>query len=180
LSERLLDLSALAAEEAEREHEEPLSLSQPGSERWDWLFCSALVTGFSLLAYANIHGALFQPLWMAAEAHRWGHLIVRPSILVLALGAALLVFRTVFWLRYRPFPSSSLAAAPSHLRANFSTGSGLESISSWQPKPAPVAPMLLTQPTEFDDSTENRVRQARRRYRLRVSTDGPGGRAPCL
>lgn len=113
MSERLLDLSALAAEEAEREHEEPLFPSQPGSERWDWLFCSALVTAFSLLAYANIHGALFQPLWMAAEAHRWGHLIVRPSILVLTLGAALLVFRTVFWLRYRPFPSSSLAAAPS-------------------------------------------------------------------
>ncbi len=112
MSQRLLDLSALAAAEAKREPEESLSSPQPRWERWDWLFCSALVIGFALLAYANIRGALFQPLWMAAEAHHWGHLIVRPSILVMALGAALLVFRTVFWLRYRPFPSCSLAAAP--------------------------------------------------------------------
>jgi hyaluronan synthase len=113
LSERLLDLSALTAAEAERGQEEPVSASPPASDRWDWAFCSALVIGFGLLAYANIHGALFQPLWMAAEGHRWGRLIVRPSMLVLALGTGLLVFRTVFWLRYRPFASSSLAAAPS-------------------------------------------------------------------
>jgi hyaluronan synthase len=112
LSEQLLDLSALAAAEAELEREDECTMP-PSSERWDWLFCSALVVGFALLAYANIHGALFQPLWMAAEAHRWGHLIVRPSILVLAMGAALLIFRTVFWLRYRPFPSASFATAPS-------------------------------------------------------------------
>jgi hyaluronan synthase len=112
LSERLLDLSAPAVAEDECEYEEPLSPSQPGWERRDWLFCSALVAGFSLLAYVNIYGTLFQPLWMAAEAHRWGHLIVRPSILVASLGAVLLVFRTIFWLRYRPFPSSSLAVAP--------------------------------------------------------------------
>lgn len=111
--ERLLDVSAPAAANAEREQEASLSSSQLRWERWDWLFCSALVTGFSLLAYLNIHGALFQPLWMAAEEHRWAHLMVRPSMLVLSLGAALLVFRTVFWLRYRPFPSCSLAAAPS-------------------------------------------------------------------
>ncbi len=113
MSERLLQVSAPAATEGRREEEECLCSSQPQWERWDWLFCSALVAGFSVLAYANIHGALFQPLWMAAEGHRWGHLIVRPSILVLSLGAALLVFRTVFWLRYRPFPSCSWAAAPS-------------------------------------------------------------------
>jgi hyaluronan synthase len=112
LSERLLDLSALAAVEAALEHQEECPTSS-STERWDWLFCSALVVGFGLLAYANIHGAMFQPLWKAAEAHRWGHLIVRPSILVLAMGAALLVFRTIFWLRYRPFPSCSLAKAPS-------------------------------------------------------------------
>ncbi len=112
MSEQLLDVSAQAAAEAERELEESSS-SHPRWERWDWLFCGALVTGFGLLAYANVQGALFQPLWMAAEVHRWGHLIVRPSILVLSLGAALLTFRTIFWLRYRPFPSCSLAAAPS-------------------------------------------------------------------
>jgi hyaluronan synthase len=112
LSQRLLDLPVLTAPEAQCQHDEPPPQPQPGSG-WDWLFCTALVAGFILLAYANIHGAMFQPLWMAAESHRWGNLILRPSILVLALGSALLIFRTVFWLRYRPFPSSPLSAAPS-------------------------------------------------------------------
>ncbi len=94
------------------DQEEFLYSSGVTSQRWDWIFCAALLMGFGLLAYANIYGALFEPLWMAAEAHRWSHLMARPSILVLVLGAALLVFRTIFWLRYRPFPPSSLATAP--------------------------------------------------------------------
>ena len=112
MSERLSDLSAVVTAEVEEVSQEPLSPPEPRSQSWDWIFCIALVAGFGLLTYANIYGALFQPLWIAAEAHRWSHLLVRPSILVLTLGAALLIFRTVFWLRYRPFPSSSLAAAP--------------------------------------------------------------------
>ena len=111
MSLQLLDLFALGS--AEREEEFSLSSSHPHSERWDWLFCSALVIAFGLIAYATIYGDLFQPLWLAAEGHRWGHVIMRPSMLVLTLGSALLVFRTVFWLRYRPFPSSSWVGAPS-------------------------------------------------------------------
>lgn len=111
MSLQLLDLFALGS--AEREEEFSRSSSHLHAERWDWIFCSALVIAFSLIAYATIYGDLFHPLWMAAEGHRWGHLIMRPSMLVLALGSALLVFRTVFWLRYRPFPSSSWVGAPS-------------------------------------------------------------------
>ena len=115
MSLQLLDLFALATAETERERKEE-SFSSPShlqSERWDWIFCSALVIGFSFIAYTTIYGDLFRPLWLAGEAHRWGHVIMRPSMLVLALGTALLVFRTIFWLRYRPFPSSPWADAPS-------------------------------------------------------------------
>jgi hyaluronan synthase len=113
LSERLLDLSALATAEVENESEEDISQPHSRPEIPDWVFCSALIIGFSLLAYMTVYSAMFRPLWMAAAGHRWGVLIMRPSILVLALGTGLLGFRTVLWLRYRPFLSCSYAAAPS-------------------------------------------------------------------
>ena len=112
MSQELLEVSAAAAAEVESDCEEPLPQPELRWQRSDWIFCIALVAGLGLLAYANIYGALFQPLWMAAEAHSWERLIVRPSVMVLVLGGALLVFRTIFWLLYRPFPSASLAAAP--------------------------------------------------------------------
>ena len=108
LSEQLVDLSALATLPAGHDRHE-----HAGSERWNWLFCCALIAGFGLLTYLNIHGSLFEPVWKAAEEHFWARLILMPSILVAGLGALLLVFRTVLWLRYRPFASASFSAAPS-------------------------------------------------------------------
>jgi len=79
----------------------------------DYLFVVLFVFGIASLVYANVHNAFFRPLWMAAEDHRWGHLFVRPSLLWLAMGTLLLAFRTVLWLRYRPFAAASMAEAPS-------------------------------------------------------------------
>jgi hyaluronan synthase len=113
LSYQLLDLSPLVAPRAAREQEELVSLPPLAFSASDWAFCGLILVAFVLLAYSTLHGALFQPLWLAAEQHRWGHLVVRPSILLLIMGSAMLGFRTVLWMRYRPFPSASLSAAPS-------------------------------------------------------------------
>lgn len=79
---------------------------------WDWVFCLAIICGLAFLVYANLHGSLFRPVWLAAEHHRWAKLMVRPSVLWMAMGASLLIFRTIFWFRYRPFPSAAMSDAP--------------------------------------------------------------------
>jgi hyaluronan synthase len=81
-------------------------------EYWDWIFCLAIVCGLSFLVYASLHDSLFHPVWLAAEHHRWGKLLVRPSVLWIAMGGSLLVFRTVLWFRYRPFAACSMSDAP--------------------------------------------------------------------
>jgi len=96
--------------------QEDSSVSQPSHTDsrgyWDWVFCLAIICGLAFLVYASLHDSLFRPVWLAAEHHRWGKLMFRPSVLWMAMGAGLLIFRTIFWFRYRPFPASSLADAP--------------------------------------------------------------------
>ena len=101
--------------------EEPLpaqeeSNTQPRQENsreyWDWAFCLAIVCGLAFLIFASFHDSLFRPVWLAAEHHRWGKLMVRPSVLWMTMGASLLVFRTIFWFRYRPFAAATMEEAP--------------------------------------------------------------------
>lgn len=176
MSQQLLDLYALAGAETEREREEKVFLSppHPQSESVDWMFCGALLAGFILLAYATVYGDLFHPLWMAAEGHRWGHLIMRPSILVLGLGTGLLVFRTVFWLRYRPFPSSSWAVAPSLTVVIPAYNEGamvmnsIESVSNAS-YPREKLELFVVDDGSTDD-TWSYMRQAASRYPGRITT----------
>ena len=79
---------------------------------WDWFFCLAIICGLAFLVYASLHDSLFRPVWLAAEHHRWAKLMVRPSVLWMTMGASLLTFRTIFWFRYRPFPSAAMSDAP--------------------------------------------------------------------
>ncbi len=83
-----------------------------GGAKEDWIFCSAVLVGFGLLLYANLHGSLLRPLWLEAEQHRWAHLLVRPCVLFFGMGTLLLCFRTVLWFRYRPFPPCTFKNAP--------------------------------------------------------------------
>ncbi len=84
---------------------------QPGNY-WDWIFCLAIICGLAFLLYASVHDALFRSMWLSAEHHRWGKLVVRPSVLWVTMGFTLLVFRTIFWFRYRPFPAAAMTDAP--------------------------------------------------------------------
>jgi len=125
LSERFLEMPALVGNERlpssaapGRPNISPLWERQtPPSRIWrggreDWLFCSAVLLGFGLLIYANIHGSLLRPLWLAAEQHRWAHLLVRPCVLFFGMGTLLLSFRTMLWFRYRSFPPCTFTNAP--------------------------------------------------------------------
>jgi len=81
-------------------------------DHWDWILTGVIILGFALLVYEVYHYAAFDPLLAAAEEHRWARFIVRPTMLWTIMGTVLLGFRTIFWLRYRPFPSTSFENAP--------------------------------------------------------------------
>ncbi len=81
-------------------------------DHWDWILTVVILAGFALLVYEVYHNAAFDPLLAAADQHRWMRFIVRPTMLWTIMGTLLLGFRTIFWLRYRPFPSASFDHAP--------------------------------------------------------------------
>ncbi|MGH9559127.1 MAG: glycosyltransferase family 2 protein, partial [Bryobacteraceae bacterium] len=81
-------------------------------DAWDWLLRVAILCGLPVLFYFTIHDGLFHPLLVDAETHHWMRLILRPTILWAMMGIILLTFRTIFWLRYKPFASATFADAP--------------------------------------------------------------------
>jgi hyaluronan synthase len=90
--------------------ESPAAEPTPGIA--GWLFTGAIIIGLSIVVYATFAGQLFQPLFQSAKAAHWSKLVVRPSLWWGMMGMALLVFRTIAWFRYRPFPSVGMSDAP--------------------------------------------------------------------
>lgn len=80
---------------------------------WYWFVYLAILAGIVALIHAHIHGVFLRPIVMAAEHHHWARLLIVPSMLWITMGTLLLVFRTIVWMRYRPFPSAMLETAPS-------------------------------------------------------------------
>src|SRR5512139_672686 len=93
-------VSASAAEES------PAAESVPDIA--GWVFRGLIIVGLALVVYTTFTGRLFQPLFQAAKAAHWSKLIVRPSLWWGVMGIVLLVFRSIAWLRYRPFPSARM------------------------------------------------------------------------
>jgi hyaluronan synthase len=79
----------------------------------DWLLRGAILLSLLVIVYATIAGRLFQPMLRAMETESWAWLIIRPSMLWALMGSLLLMFRTVLWFMYRPFPSARMEDAPS-------------------------------------------------------------------
>lgn len=79
---------------------------------WDRVLTAVILSGFLLVAYLACRQPSFDAVTLPVEEHRWAAFIVRPSMLWAIMGTILLGFRTLFWLRYRPFPSATMAAAP--------------------------------------------------------------------
>lgn len=81
-------------------------------DRWDGLLSTVIVLGFFVVVFEVYRLAAFDPVVAAAEQHQWMKFITRPSILWTVMGTILLGFRTIFWFRYRPFPSATFDDAP--------------------------------------------------------------------
>lgn len=90
----------------------PQGPSGPRRDGWDWLLRAAILCGLPVLLYLTLHNGLIQPLVTEAENHQWMRLILLPTILWMVMGTVLLTFRTIFWLRYRPFPPATFEDAP--------------------------------------------------------------------
>ncbi|HVB97785.1 MAG TPA: glycosyltransferase [Candidatus Dormibacteraeota bacterium] len=87
----------------------PKSLIDP----WYWLMYGGIFFGIALLIHAHLHGVFIAPITRAAESHHWARVLVFPSVLWLVMGTLLLIFRTVAWMCYRPFPHVDPETAPS-------------------------------------------------------------------
>jgi hyaluronan synthase len=87
--------------------------SEPTAGIAGWLFQAAIVAGLLIVVYVTLRAQLFQPLLQAAQEAHWSKLVVRPSLWWGMMGVVLLVFRTIAWFRYRPFPSAGMNDAPS-------------------------------------------------------------------
>jgi len=78
-----------------------------------WGLRVLVMIGLAYLAYMTFSGQIFQPLYQTAITDGWSRLWVRPSMWWGMAGTFLLVFRTIVWVRYRPFDSAGMADAPS-------------------------------------------------------------------
>jgi len=80
---------------------------------FDWLVCGATIAAVLAVFHAAIVNNLFHPLFFTLlHAGSW-RAVVQPSLLWGLTGTLFLVFRTVLWLSYRPFPSATHRNAPS-------------------------------------------------------------------
>ena len=79
---------------------------------WYWLIYGSILAGIVLLIHAHLHGLFLSPLTNAAESHHWVRVLIFPSMLWVLMGTLLLIFRTVIWMLYRPFPPAAPEEAP--------------------------------------------------------------------
>src|SRR5690348_1441772 len=104
-----------ALDAATLEHTKTFSLDlahEEARDHWDGVLSTIIVLGFIIIVFEVYRLAAFDPLVAAAEQHQWAKFITRPSIMWTIMGTVLLGFRTIFWLRYRPFPSATFDDAP--------------------------------------------------------------------
>jgi hyaluronan synthase len=79
---------------------------------WDRVLVVLIFAGMFALAYAALATPLLQPIVDLARRQHWSGFWVRPTVIWISMGFLLMFMRTVLWLRYRPFPASTLADAP--------------------------------------------------------------------
>ena len=81
-------------------------------EAWTYFVYTLIVIGFAVVAYFQLHAIVMRVLSVTAQ-HGHIRFVVYPSVLWMAMGLVLLLFRTAIWTVYRPAPPVSAEAAPS-------------------------------------------------------------------
>lgn len=79
---------------------------------WDWLLKATILTGLALLIFASIRVQAFYPLVHVEEARGLDAILFRPSVLWFTMGSFLMLFRTLLWFAYKPFPLATMEDAP--------------------------------------------------------------------
>jgi hyaluronan synthase len=135
---------------------------------WDWLLLTVIVCGLPLLVYLTIHNNLLHPLIKEAELHEWQRLLLRPSMLWALMGTTLLVFRSVVWFFYHPFPAAGMKDAPfltviipAYNEGNM-VGKAIESVAGAR-YPKDRLEIFVVDDGSTDD-TWNYIRQVAERY----------------
>ncbi|HYX65455.1 MAG TPA: glycosyltransferase family 2 protein, partial [Burkholderiales bacterium] len=144
------------------------------SDVWDAFLIAAIFAGMAALAYAAVATPLLQPLLESAAREEWSRLTVRPMVIWVAMGILLMLVRTVFWVRYRPFPAASLEEAPrlTVVIPAYNEGAMVEeTIASVANALYPHERLeILAVDDGSTDDTWNYMRRAARRFPGRVST----------
>ena len=83
------------------------------SNRWiDRIIYGTILLGLFAISFGGITGEVFKPLIVAIQESRWSRLVISPSVLWAFMGTVFLLFRTILWFIYRPFPRATPADAP--------------------------------------------------------------------
>jgi len=88
------------------------TIRPPQGDYWDYLVIAAIFASILALAYAVLATPLLQPLVDIARRQHWSMLWVRPTVIWITMGMALLFLRTILWLLYRPFAAVRAEEAP--------------------------------------------------------------------
>jgi hyaluronan synthase len=94
----------------------PRSVPLAHSTAADWfdiLLIVAILTGIAAITYHTLQGGIFDPVLRAATRADWAQVLLKPSVLWVAMGTLLLAFRTWLWWRYRPYAPATMDNAPS-------------------------------------------------------------------
>lgn len=78
----------------------------------DWVLGFLILGGLVFLVYTSFTGGLFNPLIQAVQADRRLAFFIRPTLLWASMGSLFVVFRTILWFHYRPFPPAPFHEAP--------------------------------------------------------------------
>jgi hyaluronan synthase len=86
--------------------------ADPPQDAWDWAVKLLIVAGLLGLVWTSVHAQTFTPVLRLAKTHWLTAVLLRPSLLWFAMGATLLLFRTLLWFTYRPFAPAPFERAP--------------------------------------------------------------------
>lgn len=91
----------------------PIESNERPADIWDAVLIGTIFAGMGLLAWMAVATPLLRPLLQSLERGRWSDLWARPLVIWVTMGLVLMVVRTFFWLRYRPFAAVAMEDAPS-------------------------------------------------------------------
>jgi hyaluronan synthase len=93
-------------------HYAALAGAERKEDAWDVALIAVIFAGMGALAYAAVATPLLQPVLESAASEDWARLTIRPMVIWVAMGLLLMLVRTLFWVRYRPFAAAAESDAP--------------------------------------------------------------------